>query len=601
VRRRVWFVLVVLGVAVGIGVPAGAASEAVTVRVSVASAGVQADDASSSPSVSDDGSLIVYMSITSNLVPGDTNGYVDVFAYEVATGRVERISVDGNGGQANYHCWNPVVSSDGSTIVYESFASNLVPGDTNGYVDVFAYEVATGRVELISVDGGFRPSVSSDGSVIVYESSTSNAVPGDTNDSNDVFAFDVATGVTSRISVDSHGTQANGYSHRPMVSSDGSTIVYESSASNLVPGDTNERTDVFAYDMATGVTSLVSVDSAGNQANEPSWNPAVSGDGSIIVYNSYSSNLVAGDSNGFEDVFMFDATTELTSRVSVDSSGTQGNHHSYYPAVSSDGSTIVYRSRASNLVPGDTNGETDVFAFDVATGVTSRVSVDSAGDQADGSSFAPVVSGDGSTIAYESYAKNLVPDDTNGEIDVFARLLKDPVDDDPFDDDDGSVFEDDIRWLAASGITTGCTPTKFCPDSYVTRAQMAAFLTRALDLPTTDTDFFADDSTSIFEDEINRLAASGITTGCSPTEFCPDSHLNRGQMAALLVRGLGYVDDGGGDLFVDDDVSIFEADIDRLATAGVTVGCNPPSNDRYCPTANVTRGQMAAFLHRALG
>lgn len=177
-----------------------------------------------------------------------------------------------------------------------------------------------------------------------------------------------------------------------------------------------------------------------------------------------------------------------------------------------------------------------------------------------------------------------------------------------FSDDDGSVFEFDIEWMAAEGITKGCNPPLndlFCPDSTVTRGQMAAFLVRALGL--TDDgggDLFIDDDDSIFERDIDRMATAGITKGCNPPvndRFCPDSKVTRGQMAAFLVRALGYVDDGGGDLFIDDDDSVFEADIDRLGTAGVTRGCNPPDNDRYCPDSAVTRGQMAAFLHRALG
>ena len=176
-----------------------------------------------------------------------------------------------------------------------------------------------------------------------------------------------------------------------------------------------------------------------------------------------------------------------------------------------------------------------------------------------------------------------------------------------FYDDDGSVFEDDIEWLAAEGITRGCNPPindRFCPDSSVTRGQMAAFLTRALELPSAPTAGFVDTVGSTFENDIDRLAAAGITRGCNPPandRFCPDDPVRREVMAAFLVRALGYTDDGGGDLFTDDDDSIFEPDIDKLATAGVTRGCNPPVNDRFCPRSNVTRGQMAAFLHRALG
>jgi PKD repeat protein len=179
---------------------------------------------------------------------------------------------------------------------------------------------------------------------------------------------------------------------------------------------------------------------------------------------------------------------------------------------------------------------------------------------------------------------------------------------DAFTDDDDSVFERDAEWMAAAVITKGCNPPtndEFCPDEYVTRGQMAAFLARALELSERADDPFVDDDDSIFEPDIEKLAYSGITKGCNPaegnTKFCPDSRVTRGQMAAFLVRALGYTDVGDGDLFTDDDGSIFESDIDKLGTAGVTKGCNPPTNDRFCPDAYVTRGQMAAFLHRALG
>jgi len=171
-----------------------------------------------------------------------------------------------------------------------------------------------------------------------------------------------------------------------------------------------------------------------------------------------------------------------------------------------------------------------------------------------------------------------------------------------------TVFAPDIEWLSAEGVTKGCNPPvndMFCPKDYVTRGQMAAFLVRALGYSDVGTgDLFIDDDTSVFEGDIDRLGTAGVTKGCNPPvndEFCPNARVTRGQMAAFLVRALGYSDDGGGNLFIDDDGSVFEGDIDRLGTAGVTRGCNPPVNDEFCPNSFVTREQMAAFLHRALG
>jgi SpoIID/LytB domain protein len=176
----------------------------------------------------------------------------------------------------------------------------------------------------------------------------------------------------------------------------------------------------------------------------------------------------------------------------------------------------------------------------------------------------------------------------------------------PFSDIGGSVHYDAIVFIAEAGITAGCNPpanTKFCPAGEVTRGQMAAFLVRALGL--TDDggkDWFRDDDGSTFEADINKLAASGITFGCNDahTSYCPQDTVTRAQMAAFLVRSFGYSDVGQGNWFTDDNASIFEADIDRLRAAEVTLGCNPPDNTHYCPNDPVRRDQMASFLARAL-
>ncbi len=171
----------------------------------------------------------------------------------------------------------------------------------------------------------------------------------------------------------------------------------------------------------------------------------------------------------------------------------------------------------------------------------------------------------------------------------------------------GHSFASDITWLADNEITVGCNPPtndRFCPDSPVTREQMATFLVRAFELPASSDKPFTDTASSVHEGDINALAATGITRGCNPPDndrYCPTAVVTRDQMAAFLVRALKLTDDGGGNAFVDDDGSIFESDIAKLAASGVTRGCNPPVNDRYCPTETVTRSQMAAFLHRALG
>lgn len=242
---------------------------------------------------------------------------------------------------------------------------------------------------------------------------------------------------------------------------------------------------------------------------------------------------------------------------------------------------------------------TAASAIDISTGVVTVADFDGDGRDdiwvnAGGSSFSAYLGGTGTpTSSWFRNPKWECPDE-------WDPLIYNGT----FFDDDTSIFEGDIEWLFAEGITFGCNPPtndKFCVGSAVTRGQMAAFLTRAFHLPAAPSAGFTDTSESIFADDIDRLAAAGITLGCGDgTRFCPDEPVTREQMAAFLVRGLGYKDRLVNP-FSDDDGSVFEADIEKLAAAGVTVGCNPPTNTLFCPKQAVTRGQMAAFLHRANG
>ena len=172
---------------------------------------------------------------------------------------------------------------------------------------------------------------------------------------------------------------------------------------------------------------------------------------------------------------------------------------------------------------------------------------------------------------------------------------------------DDHLYSGDVAWLLRAGITRGCDPPinrTFCPDRPVTRGEVAAFLVRTFRLTASLDDPFIDDDHSVFEADIEKLAAAGVTRGCNPPlndRFCPAGNVTRGEVAAFLVRALHLAEDDGRDRFTDDDHSVFESDIEKLAAAGITRGCNPPSNDRFCPDRSITRGQMAALLHRAAG
>ena len=184
------------------------------------------------------------------------------------------------------------------------------------------------------------------------------------------------------VSVDSAGNLGKSDSNSPSISADGRFVAFNSFASNLVPEDTNGKTDIFVRDLSTNTTTLVSLDSAGNQGNGFSNSPSISADGRFVAFESTASNLVPGDTNNVGDIFVRDLLTNTTTRVSVDSAGNQGNKASYPPSISANGRFVAFYSDASNLVPGDTNSNTDIFVRDLLTNTTTRVSVDSAGNQA---------------------------------------------------------------------------------------------------------------------------------------------------------------------------------------------------------------------------
>jgi len=362
-------------------------------------------------------------------------------AAPAAPGATTRISVASGGAQANRDSGGSAVSANGRYVAFESAASNLVPGDSNGLWDVFVRDRVAGATTRVSVasggaqanDGSGGPTISADGRYVAFLSGASNLVAGDTNGVGDVFVRDRVAGATTRVSVASSGTQASSGSDEPVISADGRYVAFVSMADNLVPGDTNRRRDVFVRDRVTGATTRVSVTSGGSQAisgpgtasGNGSEKPAISADGRYVTFLSMAGNLVPGDTNRTPDVFVHDRVTGATTRVSVASGGTQANNDSDQSAISADGRYVAFTSLASNLVPADTNGLNangqDVFVRDRVAGATTRVSLGSGGAQANGYSQGPAISGDGRYVTFESLARNLVPGDSNGLWDVFVR------------------------------------------------------------------------------------------------------------------------------------------------------------------------------------
>jgi Tol biopolymer transport system component len=339
------------------------------------------------------------------------------------------LSVGPGGGPGNGNSRFVSISADGRYVAFGSSASDLVSGDANGVDDVFLRNRRNGTTVRVSVDssgvegngGSYAPSVSADGRYVAFQSYASNLVAGDTNGICDVFVRDRTTGTTVRVSVDSAGLEATGESFYPAISADGRYVAFQSLAATLVAGDVNGKGDVFVRDLSSGTTVLVSQSSAGMQGDADSQAASISADGRFVVFDSTSASFSAGDANGASDVFVRDLVAGTTERVSVDPAGNDGNGNSFAGSLSADGRHVAFYSAASNLVGLDANNAFDVYVRDLQAATTTRVSVTPVDRPGNGDSFTPSISADGRFVAFQSIASNLVAGDTNATADVFLR------------------------------------------------------------------------------------------------------------------------------------------------------------------------------------
>ncbi len=404
-------------------------AQATTALVSADSSGVEGDNGSYSPSVSFDGRFVAFSSLATNLVANDMNFVPDVFLRDRTSGTTTRVSVDSNGAEGNNISWYPAVSGNGRFVAFGSFATNLVPNDTNGFIDAFVHDLVTGQTERVSLSSSGTESnasmgnvaLSFDGRYVAFDCDASNLVTGDNNLQPDIFWHDRQTGQTVRVSVSSSGVEGNGLSRGPSISSDGRYVCFASVSTNLVLNDTNQAEDMFVHDTQTGQTVRVSVSSSGAQGSADSNYGMISGDGRWVSFTSLAPDLVTVDVNGSSDVFVHDMQTGQTSLVSLDSSAAQGNGGSDASSISSDGRHVSFWSASTNLVTPPTTTFLNVYVRDRQTATTTLVSVDSNGVEGDDLSFFSSISGDGRVVAFESNATNLVPNDTNFQQDIFAH------------------------------------------------------------------------------------------------------------------------------------------------------------------------------------
>jgi Tol biopolymer transport system component len=368
-----------------------------------------------------------------------------------------RTSVDAGGTQGNGPSTRPMISADGRFIAFQSRATNFVPDDTNGRIDIFRKEVSSNTVVRVSVEGpagdvevdgdnanadSENPRITPDGRYIVYESMADDMVPGDNQSTLDIFRRDMETGTTIRISVDTAGATANGHSRNAAISDDGRYVAFESLATNLVANDTNVVSDIFVRDTLFNVTTRVSVSTAGVQGLSSSRNPDISGDGLVVVYESDSNNLVTGDTNAVvgppvvigTDIFAryWQSVAATTTRVSVEGPGNidgntldldNANGNSQNPRVSRDGRYVTFLSSASDIVANDSNGRVDAFVRDRGLSTTTRASSSSVGTEGSQDCFGASISGDGRWVAFGTTAPDLVGNDTNNASDIFLRDL----------------------------------------------------------------------------------------------------------------------------------------------------------------------------------
>jgi Tol biopolymer transport system component len=355
---------------------------------------------------------VAFASSATNLVPGDTNGHADVFVRHNSVST--RVSVATDSTQGNGRSDKPSSSRDGRFVAFESDATNLVSGDTNGSTDIFVRDLTantTARVSL-STDGAQRtgggsyaPKISSTGRYLTYETASN------------VFIYDLEGRTTSLVSAGVDGAAADGASYGASVSRDGRYVAFGSRASNLVAGDTNGRDDVFVRDMLSRTTTRVSVASDGSQAGSSPGRASISGSGRKVAFLSDAANLVPGDTNNVADVFVHDRSARTTERVSVGPGGAQANGASDAPQISDFGDDVVFASTASNLARNDTNMLGDIFVRHTQSAVTVQVSVGSRRTPTSRAAFAPAIYN--RTIVFHSDAPELASDDKNGLTDVF--------------------------------------------------------------------------------------------------------------------------------------------------------------------------------------
>ncbi|HEX8375663.1 MAG TPA: hypothetical protein VF606_10840, partial [Geminicoccaceae bacterium] len=391
---------------------APALADGTTTRVSVGPRGEQADDASFSPSLSANGRFVAFNSAATNLAPGTVGRLGNIFVRDRRTGTNELISRGLRGVRVDDSSFDPIISADGRFVAFASRATNLVAGDTNDLFDVFLHDRRTGRTTRVNLGprgaqdngGAQRPALSADGRVVVFLSGASNLVPGDTNGHPDVFAYERATGRVTRVNVGPGGAAAEAPSYNPpSISGNGRYVAFDSAATNLVPGTRHPRfTKVFVHDRATGRTELASVGPGGVQADRRASLGSISPDpdGRYVAFSSEATNLVPGFGHRVQ-VFVHDRKTGGNVPASLGWDGAPSSQDAVQAKVSADGRVVAFSAYATGLVPGDDKSNTEIFVRDRDAGTTERAAAGPGGVVPNSGSRSPALSADGRFVAFD--------------------------------------------------------------------------------------------------------------------------------------------------------------------------------------------------------
>jgi Tol biopolymer transport system component len=349
-------------------------------------------------------------------------------------GSTQRISIGTFGEEGDSSSAYAAASEDGRFVAFSSSANNFTALDFNNASDVFIRDQVTGETFLVSSNfmgipgngASDYPAISSDGRFIAFVSSATDLVPDDTNGKPDVFVRDMSAGVTIRVSVATDGSQADSTSYAPSMSSDGRYVAFRSDATNLVvPADTEAFADIFVHDIVTGQTEKISTTWNKRPVNGKSDDPFISANGRYVVYVSAAYNLVKQEDHNLKpDIFFYDRGAKKTERISITADGTEANGQCFSPSVTANGRFVAFSSVADNLDGPDTNAKIDVFVKDRETGEVKKISHGLNGEETNNSSLEPTISADGLYIAYYSYASNIVPNDKNDSSDVFLYYLE---------------------------------------------------------------------------------------------------------------------------------------------------------------------------------